>query len=147
MVQLWLNDFEDSKWEGQAELWLDPAGNEVDISDCTLVIKSGTLSYTWAYEGDSKMGVFTFHDSGATWMDSWHQPEPVHCNYLTKNRGLFTVEHSYSCPATPDWNWAWCSTLSQRPDGCLVLQMTNCAPWGEDSRAVRMVVQKASSDV
>ena len=143
MSQSWINEFEGSEWTGQAELWLDPAGNEVDESECTLAIKSGVLAYTWTYKGETKTGSFEFHDQGATWTDSWHQPEPTHCAYLADDWGLFTVEHSYSVPSTPDWGWR--SKLSQRPDGNLVLQMTNIAPWGEEGRAVRMVFQKVSS--
>ncbi|MEO1348619.1 MAG: hypothetical protein AAFW84_07445 [Cyanobacteria bacterium J06635_15] len=143
MLQSWINEFEGSEWEGKAELWLDPEGNEVDISQCTLAINSGVLAYTWAYEGETKTGSFTFHDGGATWTDSWHQPEPTHCEYLSGAWGLFTVEYSYSVPSSPDWGWR--SKLSQRPDGSLVLQMTNIAPWGEEGRAVRMVFQSMGS--
>ena len=141
MSQPWMHDFQGSEWKGQAELWLDPNGNEADISECTLTIGSGTLAYTWTYGGEPKTGSFTFHADGATWSDSWHQPEPVHCQYIQDARGLFTVEHSYSAPASP--NWGWRSQLSQRPDDSLVLQMTNIAPWGEEGRAVRMVFQRA----
>jgi len=125
-------------------LWLDPEGNTADISDCTLSIDSGVLSYTWVYDGDTKIGSFTFHDSDVEWTDSWHQSEAAHCRYLSDAWGLFTVEHTYSVPSTPDWGWR--SKLSQRPDGSLVLQMTNIAPWGEEGRAVRMVVQRVQSN-
>ena len=140
MLQSWLNEFQGSQWKGKAELWLDPNGNDVDISECILAIESRVLTYTWAYEGETKTGSFIFNDGGATWTDSWHQPEPVRCKYLSDAWGLFTVESSYSVPSGPDWGWR--SKLSQRPDDSLVLQMTNIAPWGEEGRAVRMIVQR-----
>ncbi|MDB9529369.1 hypothetical protein PN498_25485 [Oscillatoria sp. CS-180] len=141
MVQSWIDEFQGSEWNGRAELWIDPAGNEADMSESTLSIGSEILSYTWAYEGETKTGAFTFHDSGATWTDSWHQPEPVQCRYLTNAWGLFTVEYVYPVPSGPDWGWR--SKLSQRPDNSLVLQMTNIAPWGEEGRAARMIFQRA----
>ncbi|MEM1254083.1 MAG: hypothetical protein AAGI69_16755 [Cyanobacteria bacterium P01_H01_bin.21] len=145
MVQPWMNDFQGSQWQGRAELWLDPEGNRVDTSECTLAIELDVLSYTWVYEGEPKTGAFTLHKDGATWTDSWHQPEPAHCRYLSDAWGLFTVEHSYSAPSSPDWGWR--SKLSQRPDDSLVLQMTNIAPWGEEGRAVRMIFQRVNSTV
>ena len=143
MSQAWIHEFQESVWNGQAELWLDPLGNEADIGNCTLVIKSDVLAYTWVYEGETQTGSFTLHDGGATWIDSWHQPEPAHCDDLKGARGLFTVEHAYAVPSSP--NWGWRSQLSQRPDGSLVLQMTNIAPWGEEGRAVRMTYQRVGS--
>ena len=140
MLKSWLNEFQRSQWQGEAELWLAPNGNDVDVSECILAIESRGLTYTWAYKGETKTGSFMFTDDRATWTDSWHQPEPVHCKYLSDAWGLFTVESLYSAPSGPDWGWR--SKLSQRPDDSLVLQMTNIAPWGEEGRAVRMIVQR-----
>lgn len=142
MSQSWINKLQGSEWKGQTELWLDPAGNEVNISDCTLAIEPEALSYTWVYEGNTQTGSFTFFKGGATWTDSWHQPEPVRCKELPDAWGLFTVESSYAAPPGADWGWR--SKLSQRPDGSLVLQMTNIAPWGEEGRAVRMMLQRVT---
>ncbi|MEM7061861.1 MAG: hypothetical protein AAF572_01700 [Cyanobacteria bacterium P01_B01_bin.77] len=144
MLQPWLNQFQGSQWKGKAELWLDPNGNEANVSECILAFESRVLTYSWAYEGETKTGSFIFDDDGATWTDSWHQPEPVRCQNLSDAWGLFTVEYSYSVPSGPDWGWR--SKLSQRPDGSLVLQMTNIAPWGEEGRAVRMISQRTDSD-
>lgn len=138
--QSWTHELQGSQWQGEAELWLDPNGNDVDVSECILAIESRVLTYTWAYEGETKTGSFIFNDASATWTDSWHQPEPVRCQYLSNAWGLFTVEYSYSVPSGPDWGWR--SKLSQRPDDSLVLQMTNIAPWGEEGRAVRMIFQR-----
>ena len=52
------------------------------------------------------------------------------------------MSHEYQVGDEP--NWVWCSILSKRPDGALVLQMTNIAPWGEEGRAVRMVFYRES---
>ncbi|MEM6252297.1 MAG: hypothetical protein AAF821_05190 [Cyanobacteria bacterium P01_D01_bin.156] len=143
MSQSWIDEFQGSQWKGTAELWLDPVGNEVNISECTLTIEADVFAYTWVYESETKTGSLTFHNDNATWTDSWHQPAPVDCRYLSEAWGLFTVEYSYAVPPGPDWGWR--SKLSQRPDGSLVLQMTNIAPWGEEGRAVRMVFQRENS--
>lgn len=42
-------------------------------------------------------------------------------------------------------SWGWQSKLSERPDGTLVLQMTNFAPWGEEGRAARMVFTRTKT--
>jgi len=138
MTPSWLKDFHDSRWRGKAELWLDPNGNDVDISDATLAFDDGLVSYTWVYQGSTQQGSFEVETSAVRWVDSWHQPEAAACQYIEEARGLFAVEHSYSAPPDPDWGWR--SRLTQRPDNSLVLQMTNIAPWGEEGRAVRMVL-------
>ena len=144
MAQSWIHEFQGTQWQGKAELWLEPQSNDADISDCTLTVASDVLSYTWIYEDETKTGLFTLDEDGATWTDDWHQPDPVHCKYLSDAWGLFTVEYSYSAPSGPDWGWR--SKLSQRPDDSLVLQMTNIAPRGEEGRAVRMVFQKDNQE-
>ena len=141
--QSWLNENLGSKWKGNAELWMDPEGNDAKLCECSLVIDSGGLSYTWAYEAEIKTGAMIFKEEDATWLDSWHQPEHVKCNYVSGSLGLVTLEYSYSAPPGPDWGWR--IKLSQRPDDSLVLQMTNITPWGEEGRAVRMIFQKESS--
>jgi len=137
MTDQWRSEVQGIKWSGSGELWLDPQGNNVDLYDCTLSIEADVLHYTWLYKGQSNSGSFTFNGSGATWIDTWHQPTPATCQDVTAAWGLFTVEHEYRVPSNP--NWGWRSKLSKRPNGDLVLQMTNIAPWGEEGRAVRMV--------
>jgi hypothetical protein len=127
-----LTELAGTGWSGNAELWLDPAGNSVCKSQCTLQTKVDTIDYTWAHEGQNQQGCFAIEESGASWVDSWHQPEKTACAHVPGG-GLFTVQHTYG----PGWGWR--TTLSERPDGELVLQMTNIAPWGEEARAVRMV--------
>jgi len=91
------------------------------------------LHYSWSYQGEAQNGKFTFSETGASWVDSWHQPSLATCTNVAAAKGLFTVEHVYEI------DWRWRSQLSKRPDGNLVLQMTNITPWGEEGRAVRMI--------
>ncbi len=141
MAAQWLAKFVGTEWTGSGELWLDPEGNTVDRCDCTLRIEADALHYTWSYQGQTKEGSFTFDEGGATWTDSWHQPEPTKCLNVPDAWGLFTVEHTYQVPSSPAWGWR--TKLSERPNGDLVLQMANLAPWGEEGRAVRMTFTRA----
>jgi len=136
-MKQWLTKLAGTKWSGNGELWLDPEGNIADQFNCDLKIEADAIYYTWSYENEIKKGNFTFNETGATWKDSWHQKKSVQCLYVPDVLGIFTVHHSYNVPDNP--NWGWKSKLSERPDGSLVLQMTNITPWGEDGRAVRMV--------
>ncbi len=92
---------------------------------------------------DTKTGSFRFNEEGAVWSDSWHQESPVSCLYVPTARGIFTITHEYGPPGGPKWGWR--SSLSERPNGDFVLQMTNIAPWGEEGRAVRMVFSDAEA--
>jgi hypothetical protein len=131
-----LNELNGTRWKGAAELWLDPAGNEVIRSDCTIFIDGDAVHYTWSHEGSAHKGSITLFGDGADFMDSWHQPEPMRCRRLSGAWGLFQVEGEYG--ADSDWRWRTALTF-RAPTGELVLQMTNVAPWGEEGRAVRMV--------
>ncbi|MEH6345320.1 MAG: hypothetical protein V7785_09555 [Bermanella sp.] len=144
MAKEWLIKLEDTQWSGTGELWLDPEGNVVERCHCTLKIKENALHYTWSYQDQSQNGKFTFSEAGASWIDSWHQPEQAICSEVKDAKGLFTVEHIYN--GSPSNGWAWRSKLSKRPDDSLVLQMTNITPWGEESRAVRMIFTSVSQE-
>ncbi len=135
-----LSKLEGTKWAGRGELWLDPEGNKADYYDCQLQVESGAIIYTWIHEGETKKGNFTINESGGSWVDSWHQPEAVKCTDVSGAWGLFTFKHIYEVPSSPSWGWQ--SKLTERPDGSLILQMTNIAPWGEEGRAVRMIFTK-----
>ncbi|TDO98016.1 hypothetical protein [Marinomonas balearica] len=137
MIMQWLEKMSGTKWLGNGELWLDPEGNNADTYPCELMIKADSIHYVWTFEGEKKQGSFVFNDSGAVWVDSWHQQESVQCLNVPQAWGVFTLSYEYEVPNNP--NWGWQSKLSERPDGTLVLQMTNITPWGEDGRAVRMV--------
>lgn len=136
----WLAKMKGTKWKGKGELWLDPAGNSAELYDCELKIESDAIRYSWLYENEVKSGSFTFNDDGAIWVDSWHQQNSVQGNTVPNAWGIFTISHEYEVPDSP--NWGWRSKLSERPDGSLVLQMTNITSWGEEGRAVRMVFHR-----
>ena len=83
--------------------------------------------------------VVSYHDADS-FVDTWHQPEPMACRVLDDARGAFQVLGCYG----PDSDWGWRIALFVRaPTGELVLQMTNIAPWGEETRAVRMACRRA----
>lgn len=134
-----LSDLGGTRWKGTAELWLDPLGDQVTRSDCTMFVDGPVVRYTWAHEGQAHEGSITVHEDGADFTDSWHQPEPMKCRSIPGAWGLIQVQAEYG----PRADWRWRIGLSLRaPTGELVLQMTNVAPWGEEVRAVRMIGQR-----
>lgn len=137
MISQWLTQFAGTKWSGVGELWLDPEGNTAEKYGCVSNIGNDAIHYSWIYGSDRKTGSYKFNNSGAIWVDSWHQNKPANCLNVPEALGIFTVYHTYEVPDNPGWGWE--SKLSERPDGTLVLQMTNITPWGEEGRAVRMV--------
>lgn len=136
----WLAKRVGTKWKGKGELWLDPDDHSPELYDCELTIESNAIRYSWLYENETKNGNFTFNEDGAVWEDSWHQKNAVQCNNVSNAWGIFTISHEYEVPDSPSWGWR--SMLSERPDGSLVLQMTNITSWGEEGRAVRMVFNR-----
>ncbi len=136
MATRWPDAWVGARWTGSGELWVAPEGNKADRCDCEMRLEADALHYSWSYEGKPQEGSFVFDEGGATWSDTWHQKETAKCPDVAGARGLFTVEHSYT-PDPPPWRWR--SKLSERPNGDLVLQMTNLSPWGEEGRAVRMI--------
>lgn len=137
MIKQWLTKLADTKWTGSGELWLDPEGNNADRFNCELNVKADAIYYSWDFENEIQKGSYTFNESGAIWKDSWHQQKTVQCLNVSGALGVFTIHHTYAVPDFPSWGWQ--SKLSERPDGSLVLQMTNITSWGEDGRAMRMV--------
>jgi len=130
-----LNDLNGTSWAGRHELWLDPLGDEVTRGDCTISVGADVVGYTWESDGATNAGSITLRDDEAEFVDTWHQPEPMHCRLLPNGRALFQAEGEYG----PDSGWGWRIGLVRRtPTDELVLQMTNIAPWGEETRAVRM---------
>ena len=134
-----LIDFDGTEWVGASELWMDPLGDNVTRSDCTASLAGNALKYNWIHDGASHEGRVELRGSGAEFVDSWHQPDPMECQSITHASGLFQVQGSYG----PERDWGWRIALSHRePTGELVLQMTNIAPWGEEARAVRMTFRR-----
>ncbi len=129
-----------SRFVGRGELWLDPLGNEAEWCDCAIEVADGVIRYEWSYQGKPQQGSYKLTPSGADWTDTWHQTSVMSCPRVAGGFGLMCVTGTYAAPPGPDWGWR--SVLSVRPDGDLVLQMTNVTPWGEEGRAVRMVAKR-----
>ena len=53
-----------SRWQGQAELWLDPLGNEAQVSPCAFEVAADTVRYTWAFQGSSHQGSIVLGGEG-----------------------------------------------------------------------------------
>lgn len=135
-----LQDLVGSRWQGESELWLDPMGNEAQVSPCTMAIDDGIVRYTWAYEGTPHEGSYQLREHGADFTDTWHSRAVMPCAAVD-GWGLMNVAGTYAAGDGPPWGWR--STLSLRPTGELILQMTNVTPWGEDGRAVRMICKRS----
>jgi hypothetical protein len=137
MAQTQLNELSGTTMTGKAELWLDPMGNEAKLSDCSITVADGEVSYSWSFKDKPQQGRIAVGADAAQWSDTWHNPEPMTCRPLAGSWALIDIAGTYAAGEGPDWGWR--TTLSQRPSGELVLQMTNITPWGEHGRAVRMV--------
>ena len=134
-----LSELNGTKWAGTAELWLDPLGDNVICSECTISLAEYGVRYTWSHEGKEHQGRIDFCEDGADFIDSWHQPETMSCRNVANAWGLFQVQGEYGTQS----DWRWRIGLSFRePTDELVLQMTNIAPWGEEARAVRMTCKR-----
>ena len=137
----WASEHRDTDWLGTSELWIDPMGNDVEVSNATLHVDAGALVYTWAHDGAEQQGELRWNGDVLLWRDSWHQPTGVALVPVPGHGSLVAAEYAYSAGAGPDWHWR--IKLAERPDGALVLQMTNIAPWGEEGRAVRTILRIA----
>ena len=139
-----LNELAGSTWTGEAELWLDPLGDEARRSACTIAIEPSAVRYTWSYEGKPQRGALELRDGGAELSDTWHSPEPMMCEAVA-GWTLLAVQGTYGAGEGPDWGWRTALSLRPMGEGQLVLQMTNIAPWGEEGRAVRMTCVRDAS--
>lgn len=137
-----LTDLDGSRWTGTSELWLDPAGNEAIVSDCTLHVVDGRVEYTWSYKGEEHTGSLTPKGDRAEFQDSWHSVKPMECTPVRGSWALMEFFGTYAAGEGPEWGWRL--AVSIRPSDELVLQMTNVTPWGEDGRAVRMIGKRVS---
>jgi hypothetical protein len=131
-----------TKWEGDAELWLDPAGDQASRCACTLAVEAGGVGYGWSHEGQPHTGRLALREGGADFTDTFHSPSPMRFRAAPSPRGLLDLFGTY--PAGGE-DWGWRITLSLRPSGELVLQMSNVTPWGEEGRAVRMVCRRPAA--
>lgn len=127
-------------WAGTCELWLDALGDEALRSACAMRVEGPVLRYTWSYEGKQHVGSIAIDANGATFTDTFHSSEPMVCRKLADAWGLVSVQGEYG--EARDWRWRIGVYHRTGPDGQLVVQMTNVAPWGEEMRAVRMVGER-----
>lgn len=137
-------DLAGSTWAGTSELWLDPLGNTSETSPCTVEVAPDAVRYTWAFRGTPHQGTIAIGGEGGVFTDSFHSPVPMVCRSLP-SWALADLAGTYTAGEGPPWGWRL--TLSLRPpyDGgpeTLVLQMTNVAPWGEETRAVRVLATR-----
>ncbi|MEM6513976.1 MAG: hypothetical protein AAF660_13265 [Pseudomonadota bacterium] len=139
-LQSWVGNHLDTTWSGESELWVDPT-SDAETSAATLNVGSDKIGYTWVYKGTDQSGELRWSEETLQWKDSWHQPEGVALTLVTGHGSLFAAEYSYPVGTGPDWHWR--IKLAERPDGSLVLQMTNIASWGEEAQAVRTVVRRS----
>lgn len=134
-----------SRWHGTAELWLDPLGNDAQVSPCTLELDAASVRYTWAFSGAAHHGAIEIERAGGTFTDTFHSPVPMLLRPLA-SWALVDLTGTYSAGEGAPWGWR--ILVSHRPSlegapEAVVLQMTNVAPWGEETRAVRMVATRA----
>lgn len=125
-------------WIGTSELWVDPFGDVTQTSDCTMTVTADTVTYTWAYEGTLQEGVISIADSGSSFHDTWHQKEVVATEKVPNEASLATRRYTYA----EEWGWV-INVCYRTPMDELVVQMTNIAPWGEETRAVRMACRRS----
>lgn len=134
-----LTELNGTRWKGTSELWLDPLGDEGKTSACTLELHGSTVRYRWSYEDKEHEGLLVL-DREASFIDTFHSPKPMPCRVLPSEWGLVQVEGRYG----DQLEWGWRIGLFHRAaTDQLVLLMTNIAPWGEEARAVRMIVGRA----
>lgn len=132
------DELKGTRWTGKCELWEDPLGDVVQLSDCAIEVDGDELRYEWSYKGTPHKGRLKLTDGGAEFSDSWHQQEPVSGKAVPGNGALVAVQYNYM----EVWGWRIAVCLRE-PTGELVVQMTNITPWGEEARAVRMACQRA----
>jgi len=137
-----LADLEGTTWTGDAELWLDPLGDEAERSACTIRVEADAVRYEWARGDEPQQGSLELTKDAAVFTDTFHSTEPMTMD-VVDGRAMLTLAGTYGAGDGPDWGWRIALVFRPLGDGQLVLQMTNIAPWGEESRAVRMVCTHA----
>lgn len=126
------------QWTGTSQLWLDPRKPAID-SEATAHVTNEQIRYHWKNGDKAHDGVIVVHDEGIRWKDSFHQPSETELQPQHPFGALVSAAYAYT--ADPDPIWHWRIVVFQRPDGSLVIQMTNIPPWGEESPAARLVFQ------
>ena len=131
--------YEGTIWQGSSDLWVDPSGNTGASSVAELSVEDGKITYLWSLNKDKHFGTILQDPSGIRWQDSFHTKEQALLTFSENVNGIFAATYMYSEPENPGWFWR--IKMSQRPDKRLVVQMTNITPWGEEARAVRLILQ------
>lgn len=139
-------------WSGTNRLHLGEWAPENPIveSSATAVVKSRLsgqfleISYTWAYEGETKEGVFLLgldpKSKGvhAFWTDSWHLAHQLmECRGQETEEGCIDVKGSYKVDGHPDWGWR--TKIIPGPNSFQYL-MYNVSPEGTEEIAVEMIL-------
>ena len=124
-------------WQGVSELWEDPLGDSAQTCECSVQITDDGLSYEWSRKGTVHQGVLKIDDEGAQFSDSFHQQTPVACKAVA-SRSVASFAYTYM----EEWDWH-INVCYREPTGQLLIQMTNGAPWGEQTRAVRMTCNRS----
>ena len=122
------------KYTGQHKLWMDHDKPPI-LGDITATLEDGVLRWRWAFKDKHHEG--QLHLDGSSWNDSFHQNEPQALE-LEPSRGA-RVAAGYVYGPT-DQPWSWRISVSDRPDGSMLVQMTNFTPWGEGHPAVEWVL-------
>ncbi|MEZ5290651.1 MAG: hypothetical protein R2745_06185 [Vicinamibacterales bacterium] len=140
-----LGDLAGTSWHGTAALWLDPLGDRAETSPCLLHVEADAVRYTWAWQDTPHEGRITVGPAGGTFTDTFHSRDLMPCAPGPGTWALLDLVGTYGVAPGPPWGWRIFASL--RPaDGdapeALVLQMTNIAPWGEETRAVRMIARR-----
>ena len=113
-----LSDLNGTRWTETVKLWLDPLGDTVSRSDCSISVETDVVRYTWSHDGEVHQGSVSLHDDQAEFTDTWHQPKVMTCHQLADAWGLFQVQGEYG----PQSDWRWRIGLSLRtPTNELVL--------------------------
>jgi Protein of unknown function (DUF1579) len=150
-----MNDSLIGFWTGTKLLNLSWLPNPEHFSEATLQATRVAgenfweIAYTWSHEDAAQSGILLLgidpesRAATAAWCDSWHQSACLlFCQGEAENSGRVSVLGSYKAPPDPDWGWR--ITLDQPNDDALELVMTNIAPDGDETLAVRATFQRAA---
>ena len=96
-----IRELKGSRWTGKTELWLDPFGNDAALSDCTITVGEGAVSYTWSHDGDEHEGALALRDGGADFTDTFHSPQRMSCATVDGAAGLVAVAGTYPAGEGP----------------------------------------------
>jgi hypothetical protein len=126
------------KYAGKHELWMRPDTPALE-GDVRASLDDNVLSWTWTLDDDKHEG--RLHLDGSSWQDSFHQSEAAPLQAAPAHGARFGFSCQYGPPDSP---WTWLIAVCERPEGQLVVQMTNITPWGERQLAVQWIMDPQS---